>query len=75
MESIHDKSGLARRSFARLQQLVVEYGLAGKPIEMIFDLFDNDEGRDPIAERPWLRVYAVAMSKEVRVLESLIRPS
>ena len=33
---------------ARLQQLVVEYGLVGKPIETVFDLFDYDEGRDPI---------------------------
>jgi hypothetical protein len=41
---------------ARLQQLIVEYGLAGTPIEAVFDLFVYNEGRDPAAERPWLRV-------------------
>ena len=50
------KAGWRDDRSARLQQLVVEYGLVGKPIETVFDLFDYDEGRDPIAERPWLRV-------------------
>ena len=50
------KAGWRDDRSARLQPLVVEYGLVGKPIETVFDLFDYDEGRDPIAERPWLRV-------------------
>jgi hypothetical protein len=50
------KAGWRDDRSTRLQQLVVEYGLAGKPIETVFDLFDYDEGRDPVAERPWLRV-------------------
>ena len=50
------KAGWRDDRSARLQQLVVEYGLVGKPIETVFDLFDYDEGRDPIAERPWLRI-------------------
>ena len=50
------KAGWRDGRSARLQQLVVEYGLASKPIETVFDLFDYDEGRDPIAERPWLRI-------------------
>jgi len=50
------KAGWRDDRSARLQQLVVEYGLAGKPIETVFDLFDYDEGRDPAAERPWLRI-------------------
>jgi Domain of unknown function (DUF5069) len=50
------KAGWRDDRSARLQQLVVEYGLGGKPIETVFDLFDYDEGRDPMTERPWLRV-------------------
>ncbi|MBV9488881.1 MAG: hypothetical protein JO069_04045 [Verrucomicrobia bacterium] len=37
-------------------RLIVEYGVAGKLIETFFDLFDYDEGRNPAAEKPWLRV-------------------
>jgi gluconokinase len=50
------KAGWRDDRSARLQHLVVEYGFAERPIETIFDLFDYDEGRDPITERPWLRV-------------------
>ena len=50
------KAGWRDDRSARLQQLVVEYGLTGKPIETVFDLLDYDEGRDPASERPWLRV-------------------
>jgi Domain of unknown function (DUF5069) len=50
------KAGWRDDRSARLQQLVVEYGLAGKPVETVFDLFDYDEDRDPAAERPWLSV-------------------
>ncbi|MGH8016744.1 MAG: DUF5069 domain-containing protein [Opitutaceae bacterium] len=39
---------------ALLQQRIVEYGLSGKPIETMFDLFDFDEGRDPAASKPWM---------------------
>jgi gluconokinase len=38
---------------AVLQQRIVEYGLAGKPIETFFDLNEFDEGRDPVATRAW----------------------
>jgi Domain of unknown function (DUF5069) len=37
-----------------LQTRILEYGLAGRPIETFFDLIDYDEGRDPVATRPWL---------------------
>jgi len=36
-----------------LQMRVVEFGLAGKPIETIFDLLEFDEGRDPVRSRAW----------------------
>ncbi len=38
---------------AKLRERVAEFGLAGRPIETIFDLIDYDEGRDPGADRPW----------------------
>jgi gluconokinase len=38
-----------------LQQRIVEYGLAGKPIETFFDLNDFDEGRDPVGTQAWLK--------------------
>jgi gluconokinase len=38
---------------APLQQRIVEFGLAGKPIETIFDLIEFDEGRDPVRDRAW----------------------
>ena len=44
------KAGWRDDRSARLQQLVVEYGLAGKSIETVFDLFDYDAGRDPAAK-------------------------
>ena len=37
-----------------LQQRIKEYGLVGRPIETFFDLNEYDEGRDPVATRPWL---------------------
>lgn len=38
-----------------VRQRIAEYGLAGKglTIETLFDLFDYDEGRDPLATQPW----------------------
>jgi gluconokinase len=38
-----------------LQSRIREYGFAnrGLAIETIFDLFDYDEGRDPVATRAW----------------------
>ena len=36
-----------------LQIRLAEYGLAGKPIETFFDCLEFDEGRDPLATRPW----------------------
>jgi len=48
------KAGWHDDSSGRLQQRVVEYGLTGRPIETFFDLIDYDEGRDPVAAKPWL---------------------
>jgi hypothetical protein len=50
------KGGWRDDRSARLQQLVAEYGLVGKPIETVFDLFDYDEGWDPAIEKPWLQL-------------------
>jgi gluconokinase len=41
------KRGWRDERSPRLRQLLVEFGLSGKPIETTFDLFDFDEGRDP----------------------------
>jgi hypothetical protein len=41
---------------ALLQVRVIEFGLAGKPIETIFDLIDYDEGRDPVRDRSWEQI-------------------
>lgn len=38
---------------AMLRVRVEEFGLAGRPIETVFDLVDYDEGRDPVGERAW----------------------
>ena len=38
---------------AALQERIGGYGLAGRPIPTIFDLFDFDEGRNPAVSRPW----------------------
>ena len=37
-----------------LKQRIVEYGLAGRPIETFFDLNEFDEDRDPVATQAWL---------------------
>jgi len=37
-----------------LQERVRECGLTGITIETFFDLIDYDEGRDPVAAKPWL---------------------
>lgn len=47
------KLGWRDRASARLQERVRASGLAGKPIETLFDLMDFDEGRDPVARRAW----------------------
>ena len=41
---------------AKLRERVTEFGLAGRPVETIFDLIEYDEGRDPAAERPWEKI-------------------
>ena len=41
---------------ALLRQRVLEFGLADKPIETIFDLLEFDEGRDPVRDRAWEQV-------------------
>ena len=38
---------------ARLHQRITAAGLEGRRIETMFDLFDVDEGRDPVARRAW----------------------
>ena len=38
-----------------LRQRIVEYGLVGNPIETMFDLFEYDEGRDPVSTEAWLK--------------------
>ena len=38
---------------ALLKVRIGEFGLAGKPIETIFDLIEFDEGRDPVATKAW----------------------
>ncbi|MEI6862173.1 MAG: DUF5069 domain-containing protein [Verrucomicrobiota bacterium] len=39
-----------------LAKRVVEFGLAGRPVETAFDLIDFDEGRDPARDRPWDKI-------------------
>ncbi len=41
---------------AMLAQRRAEYGLAGGLAETIFDLFEYDEGRDPLRDRPWEKI-------------------
>ena len=48
------KAGWRDDSSGRLQERVRQYGLTGFPIETFFDLIDYDEGRDPVAAKPWL---------------------
>jgi gluconokinase len=50
------KRGWRDATTPTLRQRIVEYGLAGRPIETWFDLNDCDEGRDPIAARRWERL-------------------
>lgn len=35
----------------RLQQRIREYGFEGQPIDTFFDLFDADEGREPVGSK------------------------
>lgn len=48
------KRGWRDASSAPLQERIVAFGLTGKTIETLFDLIENDEGRDPAATKPWL---------------------
>jgi hypothetical protein len=41
---------------AKLRERIVEFGLAGRSIETIFDLIEYDEGRDPVAEQAWDKI-------------------
>lgn len=41
---------------ARLKRRLAESGLQDQPIETFFDYIDADEGRDPLATRPWQKV-------------------
>jgi gluconokinase len=47
------KLGWRDNAASRLQQRLEQSGLAGRPIETVFDLMDFDEGRDPVACRAW----------------------
>ncbi|HKB91009.1 MAG TPA: DUF5069 domain-containing protein [Opitutaceae bacterium] len=48
------KRGWRDERSAALQERIVEFGVSGKPIETMFDLFDFDEGRDPVTSKAWL---------------------
>lgn len=50
------KIGWRDNRSAAHQQRVREYGIVGRSIETSFDLLDYDEGRDPVATRPWDRI-------------------
>ena len=49
------KRGWRDEASAILRQRIVEFGLAGKPIETFSDLNENDEGRDPVGTEAWLK--------------------
>lgn len=48
------KRGWRDASSTPLAERIVTFGLTGKTIETLFDLIENDEGRDPAATKPWL---------------------
>lgn len=48
------KRGWRDASSAPLAERIVAYGLEGKTVETLFDLIENDEGRDPATTKPWL---------------------
>lgn len=50
------KRGWRDEASELLRTRIVEFGLAGKPIETWFDLNEFDEGRDPVAERSWEKI-------------------
>lgn len=45
----------------RVQQRAKDWGVADRPLQTLFDLFDFDEGRDPIARRAWELRDAIAI--------------
>jgi carbohydrate kinase (thermoresistant glucokinase family) len=47
------KLGWRDAAAVRLRRRAADWGIADRPIETLFDLFDFDEGRDPIARRAW----------------------
>jgi hypothetical protein len=47
------KRGWRDERSAALRERIIEYGLAGKSIETFFDLFDCDEGHEPVQTRAW----------------------
>jgi carbohydrate kinase (thermoresistant glucokinase family) len=47
------KLGWRDAAAVRLRQRAADWGVADRPLETLFDLFDFDEGRDPIARRAW----------------------
>lgn len=47
------KRGWHDAAAARLQWRLKEAGLEGRSIECFFDFIELDEGRDPLAGRPW----------------------
>ena len=48
------KRGWRDSSSKPLAERIVSLGLTGRTIETLFDLIENDEGRDPAATQPWL---------------------
>jgi carbohydrate kinase (thermoresistant glucokinase family) len=47
------KLGWRDAATARLRQRAADWNVADRRVETLFDLFDFDEGRDPIARRAW----------------------
>lgn len=47
------KRGWRDSSVSRLAQRIKESGFEGKTVLTMFDYIEYDEGRDPIATRPW----------------------
>ncbi|HEX2861070.1 MAG TPA: DUF5069 domain-containing protein [Lacunisphaera sp.] len=47
------KRGWRDAAAAGVRQRIEQFGLAGKPVETMFDVLDYDEGRDPGTARPW----------------------
>jgi carbohydrate kinase (thermoresistant glucokinase family) len=61
------KIGWRDERAASLQQRVVKFGFAGRGVETGFDFLEIDEGRDPVAARPWELPAPVKPSRQAAV--------